>query len=219
MMSSQRRWHEEWQRLRTLDWQALDLNEAGAWPWSIKVLGGVLVFIAALALIGGWWASDSRLALAGAQREEARLLNDYRSSVHAAGLLGQARARKAALDSQLTQVRGMSTPEADMPALVDSIIHAAEANRLAVDTLHQQPSVSRALHTEHPLDIEVLGGYHELAEFIADISRLPRLLSVHAFTLEPSAPQSATLRLTLAARAYDARAMSGRENQPQEGAP
>ncbi|MBZ5487192.1 type 4a pilus biogenesis protein PilO [Halomonas aquamarina] len=196
-------WQKEWQRLQALDWRELDLGEAGNWPWSIKVLGGVLVFIVALALVGGWWANDDRSALKGAQREEARLLNDYRSSVHAAGLLGQARAHRAALDAQMTQVRGLLTPLAGMPALVESLVHAAEANHLAVDALHQPPSVSHAFHTEYPLKIEVLGGYHDIAEFVADISRLPQLLSLHAFTLEPSASPGASLRLTLTARAYD----------------
>lgn len=196
------RWREEWQRLSVLDWQALDVQEAGAWPWSVKMLSGVLVFIVASMLAGWWWVSDYRAALAAAQRQEVRLLNDYRGSVHAAGLLAHTRTQLTQLEAQMDQVRATLMSRTDTPALLDSIISAADSHQLAIDTLQLRPAIARAAYTEYPLDIQVQGGYHQLTAFIHEISTLPWLVTQHAFTLVPLEPQSDTLALTLVANAY-----------------
>ncbi|RUR34412.1 type 4a pilus biogenesis protein PilO [Vreelandella nanhaiensis] len=211
-------WREEWQRLRMLDWQALDLQEAGAWPWAVKVLSGVLVFLVALTLTGWWWVSDYRSALAAAQRQEVRLLNDYRGSVHAAGLLAHTRTQLAELEAQRVQVRATLTPHDDTPALLDSIINAADDNQLVIETIQLQPVIARSAYTEYPLDIRVQGGYHQLAQFISDISTLPRLITQHAFTLAPVDPQSDMLAMTLVAKAYGETDQT-HDDEYQEGPP
>lgn len=107
-------WQGEWQRLRALDWQALDLRDAGTWPWLVKVLCGVLVLVAALAVSSVWWVSDYRSALISAQRQEVRLLNNYRSSVHAAGLLNNVRSQLTDLAAQMVSIHGMWTTRAEI---------------------------------------------------------------------------------------------------------
>ncbi|RUR52985.1 type 4a pilus biogenesis protein PilO [Vreelandella populi] len=213
-----RQWREEWQRLRTLDWQALDLQEAGAWPWAVKVLSGVLVFLVALTLTGWWWAGDYRTALAAAQRQEVRLLNDYRGSVHAAGLLAHTRTQLAELEAQMVQVRATLMSHVDTPVLLDSIINAADDNQLVIEAIQLQPAIARAAYIEYPLDIQVQGGYHQLAQFIRDISTLPRLITQHAFTLAPVDPQSDMLALKLVAKAYG-EAGQTHDDERQEGPP
>mgnify|MGYP007064276763 CR=1 FL=1 len=44
MIGGRERWRDEWQRLKTLDWQSLDVKEAGEWPVLLKVLCGALAF-------------------------------------------------------------------------------------------------------------------------------------------------------------------------------
>lgn len=202
MKFSRQQWQGEWQRLRALDWQTLDLRDAGTWPWLVKVLGGVLVLVAALAVSSVWWVSDYRSALISAQRQEVRLLNNYRSSVHAAGLLNNVRSQLTDLTAQMTTIRSMLITRAEIPSLLDSISNAAEENQLTIDAIHLRPTVIHNLYREHPLDIKVLGSYHQLAHFINDISRLPRLVSQHAITLAPVEGPSGGLTLSLVAKAY-----------------
>ncbi|MBE0462831.1 MAG: type 4a pilus biogenesis protein PilO [Halomonadaceae bacterium] len=199
-------WQGEWQRLRALDWQALDLRDAGTWPWLVKVLCGVLVLVAALAVSSVWWVSDYRSALISAQRQEVRLLNNYRSSVHAAGLLNNVRSQLTDLAAQMVSIHGMWTTRAEIPSLLDSISSAAEQNQLTIEAIHLRPTVIHHFYSEHPLDIRVLGSYHQLAQFINDISSLPRLVTQHTITLAPAEGPSDGLTLSLVAKAYSSAA-------------
>lgn len=202
----QSEWQSEWQRLRAIDWQTLDLRDAGTWPWLVKVLSGVLVLVVTLAASSIWWASDYRSALVSAQRQEVRLLNSYRSSVHAAGLLNNARSQVTDLTAQMTSIRSMLTTRAEIPSLLDSISSAAEQNQLTIEAIHLRPTVIHNFYREHPLDIRVLGSYHQLAQFINDISSLPRLVTQHTITLAPAEDPSGGLTLSLVAKAYSSAA-------------
>lgn len=217
MKFSRQQWQGEWQRLRALDWQTLDLRDAGTWPWLVKVLGGVLVLVAALAVTSMWWVSDYRSALISAQRQEVRLLNNYRSSVHAAGLLNSVRSQLSDLTEQMASVSSMLATRAEIPSLLDSISNAAEENQLTIETIHLRPAVIHDLYREHPLDINVLGSYHQLAQFINDINALPRLVTQHAITLEPVEAPSGGLTLSLVAKAYSSAAAEDKREAALNG--
>lgn len=209
-------WQQEWQRLRALDWQTLDLRDAGAWPWLLKVLSGGLVFLMALVATCAWLVSEHRASLAQAQQQEIRLLSDYRSSVHAAGLLNGARTQLAGLEEQMTRMRALLAPQAALPALRDSIRDAADENQLTIDDIYLRPVVSQV--SEHPIDIQVVGDYHQLAQFVNDISRLEHLVTQHDITLAPIDQAASRLSLSFVAKAYsDADAVSQDESEEAEG--
>ncbi|HAZ99299.1 MAG TPA: pilus assembly protein PilO, partial [Halomonas sp.] len=101
------RWQDEWQRLKTLDWQALDVKEAGEWPVLLKALCGALAFGVALGGLSWWLVSEKRVELEAAQRQEARLLNEYRSKVSEAAFLPEVRDQLTALEEQMATMRSM----------------------------------------------------------------------------------------------------------------
>ena len=57
---------------------------------------------------------------------------------------------------------------------------------------------------ERGFDIEVRGGYHEIAAFLGSVAALPRIVTLHDFTLTP-VNEGDTLRLSLLARTYSYR--------------
>ncbi|BBI59728.1 hypothetical protein HSBAA_10340 [Vreelandella sulfidaeris] len=86
--------------------------------------------------------------------------------------------------------------------MLDSISDAAVDNRLTIETIRLRPTLTQAHYIEQPLDIQVRGGYHQLARFSADIASLPRMVTQHDFTLESVEGRGDTLRLSLLARTY-----------------
>ena len=53
-----------WLHLRNVEWQTLDIKEAGGWPWLLKALIALLVFLVALLGINWWLVSEVRDSLA-----------------------------------------------------------------------------------------------------------------------------------------------------------
>ncbi|WP_447956217.1 type 4a pilus biogenesis protein PilO [Vreelandella sp. EE7] len=192
----------EWQRLKEVDVQSLDLKEAGSWPVFLKALCVVLMFALAFGGLMAWQVSDKRARLAEAQREEARLLSEYRVKASEVALLPNVQNQLNTLGGQMDRMRAMLPTSAEIPSLLDSISDAAVDNRLTIEVVRLRTTVSNEHYIEHPLDIQVRGGYHQLGRFVADISQLARIVTQHDLTITPVEPQSDVLRLSLVARTY-----------------
>lgn len=202
MRFNRERWALEWQRLRDVDWRDLDVKEAGSWPWLLKALCGCLALLAALSVMMWLVVSEQREAVMAAQRQEARLLSEYRSKAAQAAFLPEMREQLATLEEQMGRFRTMLPTDAEIPSLLDSISDAAVDNRLTIETIRLRPTQAQAHYVEQPLDIQVRGGYHQLARFSADIASLPRMVTQHDFSLEPVDGRGDALRLSLLARTY-----------------
>ncbi|MFB9866795.1 type 4a pilus biogenesis protein PilO [Vreelandella sulfidaeris] len=202
MKISREQWAIEWRRLREVDWQGLDVKEAGGWPFLLKVACCCLALIVALSVMIWFVGSEHREAFREAQRQEIRLLGEYRSKVSEAAFLPEMREKLAALEAQVAQLRTMLPTDAEIPSLLDSISDAAVENRLTIETIRLRPTLAQADYIEQPLDIQVRGDYHQLARFVADIASLSRMVTQHDFSLEPVEGRGETLRLSLLARTY-----------------
>ena len=202
MRFNRERWALEWQRLRDVDWRDLDVKEAGSWPWLLKALCGCLALLAALSVMMWLVVSEQREAVMAAQRQEARLLSEYRSKASQAAFLPEMRDQLATLEGQVGRLRTMLPTDAEIPSLLDSISDAAADNRLTIETIRLRTAQAQAHYVEQPLDIQVRGGYHQLARFSADIASLPRMVTQHDFNLEPADGRGEALRLSLLARTY-----------------
>ncbi|CAH1041954.1 type 4a pilus biogenesis protein PilO [Halomonas sp. TD01] len=212
MTPTRERFRNDWQRLRNVDWQSLDIKEAGEWPWLLKAVIGLLIFLIALLGINWWLVGEARDSLATEQRQEERLLVEYRRKSSEAAFLPDIRSQLTILEDQMVQMQAMLPTSAEIPSLLDSISDAAIENRLTIETIRLRPTVSNTHYIEHPLDIQVRGDYHALAQFVSDISDLARIITQHDLTLVPVDQRGDTLRMSLLARTYSYKAAS------QEGA-
>ncbi|EHJ93583.1 type 4a pilus biogenesis protein PilO [Vreelandella boliviensis] len=216
MTLNREQWAIEWQRLRDVDWRELDVKEAGGWPWLLKVLSCCLAMLAALCVMMWFVVSEQREAFMAAQRQEVRLLSEYRSKASQAAFLPEMREQLATLEGQMGRLRTMLPTDAEIPSLLDSISDAAVDNRLTIETIRLRPTQTQTHYVEQPLDIQVRGGYHQLARFSADIASLPRMVTQHDFSLEPVDSRGDTLRLSLLARTY--RYVEASDQPSSEGA-
>ncbi len=186
----------------TLTGATLMSGKPGGWPLLLKVLSCCLALLVALGIMMWLVVSEQRDAFRAAQRDEVRLLSEYRSKASEAAFLPEMREQLATLEGQMARLRTMLPTDAEIPALLDSISDAAVDNRLTIETIRLRPTQTQAHYVEQPLDIQVRGDYHQLARFSADIASLPRMVTQHDFTLEPVEGRGDTLRLSLLARTY-----------------
>lgn len=202
MKLDRERWLKEWQRLRDVDVQALDIKEAGSWPLLLKGFCALLAL--SLSVAGMYWfvISERRSALDTAARQETRLLEEYRRKAAEAAHLPKMEEQLSEINTQMRRLRDMLPTSVEISTLVDSISDAAAANRLTIENIRLQSKVKRSHYIEHPFDIQVQGGYHQIARFVADMASLPRIVTQHDFTLEPAGGQGGTLRLSMLARTY-----------------
>lgn len=211
------RWNKEWEHLRGTDLQSLDLKEVGTWPLLLKVVVLLLVFM--IALLGIYWfVIKERIdTLSHARQIESRLLAEFRQKSAETAYLPEIEQQLADMDKQMQRLRAMLPTNVEIPSLLDSISDAARNNRLSVETIRSQETASQTHYIEHPFSIEVQGGYHEIAQFVADMAALPRIVTQHDFVLEPVDGDASVLRLAILVRTYSDRLQAEGMDERGEG--
>jgi type IV pilus assembly protein PilO len=62
------------------------------------------------------------------------------------------------------------------------------------------PELENEFYTELPIQIEVLGDYHEFGQFVSKVAELPRIVTLHDFTITEA--EDKKLRLNVIAKTY-----------------
>jgi type IV pilus assembly protein PilO len=63
------------------------------------------------------------------------------------------------------------------------------------------PEIEKEFYTELPIKIEVVGSYHEFGEFVSKVAELPRIISLHDFTIKGGDKQE-QLEFSVVAKTY-----------------
>lgn len=191
----------EWQSLRELEWRDLDIQEVGRWPVSLQLLCGGVVTVALGLVLYGYLVMPAKQALIAAEEREQEQLAVYRDKAQRAVDLASLRAsvsmRRARRDALLV----MLPDDAEIPALIDAISGIARDNQLMVDAIRLREPTVKDFYIEQDFDIQVRGGYHHIAAFMAGVAGLSRIVTQHDFTLVPIGKEG-ELRLSMLARTY-----------------
>ncbi|WP_280562754.1 type 4a pilus biogenesis protein PilO [Chromohalobacter sp. 48-RD10] len=194
----------QWRQLREVEWRDLDLKEAGTWPALLQAICLVALFLAVFWVAQWYVAAPRQATLASLQGREGELLQEYETRAYQAANLEQMRMQMSELDTRMQALLQMLPADTEIPALLDDISDAAQAHRLAIESIRLRSPVPQDFYIEQPFDIQVRGGYHDIAAFLASVAALPRIVTLHDFSLSP-VDGGDTLRLSLLARTYSYR--------------
>jgi type IV pilus assembly protein PilO len=167
------------------DLRNLDRNNVGGWPKSIKTFFAVLIF--ALILLGGWWFKirDQQTDLEMQQRKEESLKKEFATKqakvVNLAAYRKQLEDMKEMLRTMLRQLPSKT----EMPDLLVDISQTALAAGIVVDLFQPGAEVIKEFYAEKPIQLKMLGTYHQFGAFISGVASLPRvvILTMHDVSL------------------------------------
>ncbi|MAR74488.1 type 4a pilus biogenesis protein PilO [Halomonas sp.] len=179
------RWHDEWRRLKALDWRRLELDEAGRWPTSLRTLVAILAFVLALAAMVVGYLHPLSQRLVELQRQEREVIGDFEDRARELAELDRLKRLLVDLDQRVSERRRMLPDGADIPSLLEGIGLVAKRRGLSLEALELRPARALALYVERPFDLRVRGDYHAIGGFVADLANLPRLVTLHDFSLSP----------------------------------
>jgi type IV pilus assembly protein PilO len=177
------------------DLRNLDRNNIGGWPSSIKTFFAVLIFV--LILLGGWWFKirDQQAELEKQQQREETLKKEF--SIKQAKVVNLPAYRKQLEDMKemlRTMLRQLPS-KTEMPDLLVDISQTALAAGIVVDLFQPGPEVVKEFYAEKPIQLKMMGSYHQFGTFISGVASLPRvvILTMHDVSLRPvkSGPNAA----------------------------
>jgi type IV pilus assembly protein PilO len=188
--------------LKTFDWGSInDPDSIGIWPVPVKVLLAALVFAACLG--GGYWLRIKTLQqdLAQVAAAEAGLRTDLESKAVLSANLDAYRQQMVEMEESFGALLSQLPGQTEVPGLVEDITFTGLGSGLEFSTIQLQPEVEQEFYIELPINIEVVGGYHDFGAFVSGVASLSRIVTLHDFTISAQASRT-DLNMAITARTY-----------------
>ncbi|WP_111978631.1 type 4a pilus biogenesis protein PilO [Algibacillus agarilyticus] len=195
---------------KNIDWKNLDLNDLNDFEIDPNDLGSLpkpvkIIFAVVLAIIVGigyyqLFISDQIKSYEDAQRQEVGLRQEFSAKYHIAVNADAYKDQLKKMEGEFAQLLKRLPTEHETPGLLDDISFVGTTSGLTFTKINWENEIQKEYYTELPLRLEVIGGYHEFGEFLGRVAALPRIVTLHDFTIKVQ--KGDTLQLNLLAKTY-----------------
>ncbi|QER38417.1 type 4a pilus biogenesis protein PilO [Acinetobacter suaedae] len=162
----------------------LDMNNYGSWPWSVKVTCWIFILLAVAAL-GYFLVIQKQLqTIANAQAREQSLLNEFREKESKLRNLQQYQTQLQEMEANFNQQLEQLPKETEIPSLVEDMNLTGVNSGLKFKNIRLEKEIRQEFFIEQPISLEATGDYHAFGAFATGIASLPRIVTLHDFTVE-----------------------------------
>jgi type IV pilus assembly protein PilO len=186
----------------------LDPQNIGSWPIAVKLMIYVIVFVVVLVL--GYMLSLSALqeTLAVGQKQQETLLGEFEGKVFKAQNLETYKRQLKDMEDSFGALLRQLPQDTEVPGLLEDITHTGLGSGVEFDSIDLGAESKQDFYIEQPINIKAHGDYHAFGAFVSGISSLPRIVTLHDFSITPmpgrsdSVDGSPVLSLTVLAKTY-----------------
>jgi type IV pilus assembly protein PilO len=150
-------------------------------PKGQREQGLLVLCVVAILSIGAYWnfvyskgAAD--LDLRNKHADALVAMNQKAKMEVAKGNVNEIRRELAAYQQNLVLIRSLVPTGNEVPSLLEQVSTAARRVGLDVATVDPQPVIEGENYDTYRYTMSVVGGYHELAEFLANVGNLTRIV-------------------------------------------
>lgn len=165
----------------------LDINNIGNWPRNMQMVaaGIVAVFIILLAYL--LILSGKKDELQRLEGEEVTLRGTFESKQKQAANLEPLKLQLAQMEQELQQMLRQLPSKTEMPDLIVDISQTALASGIRNDLFKPLAEERQEFYAEKPIQIRMVGNYHQFGAFMSGVSSLPRvvIMTMHNISLKP----------------------------------
>jgi type IV pilus assembly protein PilO len=197
---------ESMESLKGFDINDVDFNNAGSWPAAVKSIVFLIVFV--VVVFSGYWflIKDQYIALDKAVAEEVELKKQYESRAFKVANLDAYGLQMLEMEKSFGALLKQLPADTEVPGLLEDITNTGLGSGLDIKSIKLKPEASKEFYVELPMEIEVLGTYHDIASFVSGVASLPRIVTLHNFTISPNNKkkdgQSGVLKMSVSAKTY-----------------
>jgi len=199
--------------LQSFDWNNLgDIESIGVWPGVVKFILAAALFVVCLA--GGFWFDIRNLQaeLTRWETEEATLRTEFENKAVLAANLEEYTAQTVEMENAFAELLRQLPSRTEVPDLVDDITETGLGASLNFSRIELDSEVELEFYIEQPIQVEVLGSYHDFGTFVSGVASLPRIVTLHDF--EITAPDiRSDLTMSITAKTYRYRTDEEEERQ------
>lgn len=187
----------------------LDPENIGTWP--IWVRGAIWIVVFAVTATGFFQfkVSESLMLLEEEQKKEAEHIEDFQKKSFKASILPQLKEQMTQMQFTFNTLLKQLPSETEVPGLLDDISQQGIESGLEFELIKPNEERIVEFYAELPIDIRVKGSYHALSTFISGVASLPRIVTLHDFSVDPEGGKEDFLTLSITAKTYRYNSVSG----------
>lgn len=195
--------NESLEGLRKIDLNDLDLNNVGSWPAAVKFIVGTILFVGVLFLGYNFHLKDLQVQLEASQAQEVTLKEQFSLKAFQAANLDAYKEQMQEMEVSFGALLKQLPSDTEVPGLLEDVTRTGLGSGLEFEEIKLLPEVAQQFYIELPIQVTVVGGYHDLATFVSGVASLPRIVTLHDFELvSPDAESSSKLRMNILAKTY-----------------
>lgn len=186
-------WQEFIGGFKNFDYENLDFENMGSWPLGIKIVACIL--LAAAISAGGYYAlvKGKFQQLEREVRTEGELKSQYEEKAFKVANLDAFKVQLTEMQQTFGALLEQLPNETEISGLLDDITFTGVQSGLDFESLTLAQEIPAELFIETPIKIAARGGYHELGTFVSGIAALPRIVTLHDFTIRRASGQTSEL--------------------------
>jgi type IV pilus assembly protein PilO len=183
--------------------QNLDTRDPSLWPVVPRTLLCICIVAAVAVFLWFFKLVDYRDELNTEVATEQTLKQDYEKKLVKAVSLDILKKQREQIQQYVIQLEKQLPSKAEMSALLSDINQAGLGRSLQFELFRPGQVVVKDYYAELPISIKVVGKYHDMGAFAADVASLSRIVTLNDIAIDPVAKEaSGTLALQATARTF-----------------
>lgn len=149
----------------------------------------------------------------------AELQGQIQKSIQQQRVFEQFKRESAVLEIELESLKSVLPQEKETDQLLRQAQQSASASGLRILRLGPRTTIDHEVYTEWPIDMEVVGTYHNIGAFLDRIRQLPRIVNINNLQIQSRPAAGAASSGVTVGATYTATTFVYREEQPPQTAP
>ena len=163
----------------------IDFNDYGKWPLPVKIIAIALL---SAALVGAAFWFDTRVQLESldvVRNKEGELKEIFKSKQHQAANLAEYKNQMEQMKRSFGTMLRQLPSKTEVDDLLQDVSQTGLKNGLQIDLFKPENEIPAEFYAELPITIKMTGTYHEFGKFVSDVASLPRIVTLHDFSISP----------------------------------
>lgn len=163
----------------------LDPQNIGSWPTAVKIFIYMITFVVVLVVGYILDLSGIRDTLATGKQQQATLLGEFEQKIFKAQNLEVYKRQLKDMEDSFGALLRQLPQDTEVPGLLEDITQTGLGSGVDFDAIELGNEAKREFYMEQPINIRAHGDYHAFGAFVSGIAALPRIVTLHDFSISP----------------------------------
>ena len=160
-------------------------------PWYAQIGAFVALSAAGCGMFYYYYEQPARTDMTSRQSQLAALKADISKGLTTAKKLPEFRQQVTDLESRLANLKAILPEEKDAADLLNRMQTVAAQSNMTIKGFRPSPTVTKQLHAEWPITLDLEGTYHNLAIFFDRVGKFTRIVNISALDVRARAQSDA----------------------------